>query len=274
MNRDRNPAWRPFLRRTALPSFAFLLFSAGCALLPGHEEEAPSPAPCSPPRPPAEYTVESRSVEGRAIRCTVLGSGPRRVLILGGFHGDEPAGPRLCRRLCDELRRRPALLEGRQVLVVPILNPDGRARHSRFNARGVDLNRNFDTSNRRETRTAGPVPLSEPETRFAAALIRVFRPACIVSIHQPLGCVDWDGPARAAAEALSQACGLPVKKLGARPGSLGSFAGVDLGLPTLTLELPAAASDMVEEELWRAYGPALLAAVRFIRKDVGIATTE
>jgi hypothetical protein len=78
----------------------------------------------------------------------------------------------------------------------------------------------------------------------------------------PMNCVDWDGPASALAEAMSAACGLPLRKLGAQPGSIGSYAGVDAGIPTVTLELPAAAARMTGEEVWRRYGPALLTAIR------------
>jgi protein MpaA len=58
-------------------------------------------------------------------------------------------------------------------------------------------------------------------------------------------------------------CGLPVRKLGVRPGSLGSYAGVELGVPIITLELPRNASDLSVDELWGRYGPSLVAAVLY-----------
>ena len=81
----------------------------------------------------------------------------------------------------------------------------------------------------------------------------------IVSIHQPVACVDWDGPpeAEALANKLAAACGLPVKKLGARPGSLGAWFGEVLGRPILTLELPADAPTDAGL-LWDRYGAGLL----------------
>jgi hypothetical protein len=54
---------------------------------------------------------------------------------------------------------------------------------------------------------------------------------------------------------------LPVKRLGAYPGSLGAFAGEDLGIPIITVELPGAASRLTEDELWTRYGPMMIAAV-------------
>ncbi len=57
-------------------------------------------------------------------------------------------------------------------------------------------------------------------------------------------------------------CPLPVKQLGSRPGSLGSFVGTTLHRPIVTWELPKDAS-MDGDELWETYGEALVAALRF-----------
>jgi protein MpaA len=52
--------------------------------------------------------------------------------------------------------------------------------------------------------------------------------------------VNYDGPAAAWAGAVAAACGWPARgDIGyPTPGSLGSWLGVDRGLPVLTLELP------------------------------------
>jgi len=209
----------------------------------------------------------ARSVQGKPIRSWVYGEGERTVMFLGGIHGSEPAGAGLCETLREYLVEHPEVLEGRRVVVAPALNPDGLAARTRTNARGVDLNRNFDTTNRKNTRRFGMRPLSEPESRLIAELITRFRPAAIVTVHQPLACVDYDGPAATLAMAMSRACGLPVKKLGASPGSLGSYAGVDLGIPIVTLELPATATRQDRAALWKTYGKAMLVAVRLIGVD-------
>jgi protein MpaA len=62
---------------------------------------------------------------------------------------------------------------------------------------------------------------------------------------------------------MAQYCNLPLKKLGAKPGSLGSHAGVTLGIPIITLELPKGADMFRSEYLWQQYGPALIAAVAY-----------
>ena len=66
----------------------------------------------------------------------------------------------------------------------------------------------------------------------------------MVAVHAPFACVNYDGPAAAWADAVAAACGWPARAdIGyPTPGSLGSWLGVDRGLPVLTLELPARAT--------------------------------
>jgi protein MpaA len=237
------------------------LFLAGCVIsVPTDFDPSNTPWPDENVRIPPPL---GSSVEGRLIRCSVLGSGPETVLILAGIHGDEPAGTVLTRMLRYHLVRHPALFEGKTVVIVPALNPDGLTRNQRRNAHEVDLNRNFDSRNRKPVKGYGKEPLSEPEARFITELIRRYQPGRIVSLHQPLACVDWDGPGRELAKVLAEACGLPMKKLGAKPGSLGSYAGVDLRIPIVTLELPGDATRMDPNEVWEKYGEAMLAVIRY-----------
>jgi protein MpaA len=203
-----------------------------------------------------------------------MGQGPDVTMILAAIHGDEPAGTPLVRRLKDYLHGRPDLLQGRKVLLLPVANPDGIARNSRLNSRGVDINRNFPAENRDEKPAHRGTPLSEPETRVIDRLIKEHDPNRIISIHQltetgpeaissrvPAGCIDYDGPAEELARRMAQDCDLPVEKLGAQPGSLGSYAGLTLGIPVVTLELPLNAHGFGSELLWARYGKALVAAI-------------
>jgi protein MpaA len=146
-------------------------------------------------------------------------------------------------------------------VLLAVANPDGVAHRSRFNANGVDLNRNFPAANRVNERKTGPSALSEPEARVIKQLIDQYSPDRIVSIHQPLACIDYDGPGVDIAARMTFYCDLPVKKLGARPGSLGSYAGVDLKIPIITLEMKANDSNLDSEVLWRKYGRVLIAAI-------------
>ena len=73
---------------------------------------------------------------------------------------------------------------------MPVANPDGLERSDRLNRHGVDLNRNFAADNRLDSHRFGLTPLSEPESRAIAAVIETHQPQLIVSIHQPLECID------------------------------------------------------------------------------------
>ena len=209
---------------------------------------------------PRQHLI-GRSVQGRPIFVQIVGQGTDTALIMGAIHGDEPAAGALVNELANRLRSDQQLLGGRRVVLLPTANPDGLAARTRENARGIDLNRNFDTSNRVDNGTNGLRPLTEPESQALEAAIKEFAPSRIVSVHQPLSCIDYDGPGEAIAARMAQDCDLPVKKIGARPGSLGSYTGETLKIPTITLELPPEASKMSDTVLWQKYGKALMAAI-------------
>jgi protein MpaA len=210
----------------------------------------------------SEPGIAGHSVEGRPISYTVHGEGPRVVLFMASIHGSEGAGTPLLEEMTRHLEKNPDTLRGATAILLPVANPDGLARGDRLNVHGVDLNRNFPADNRRDTPRFGLAPLSEPESRALHSLILNYQPQVIVSIHQPLACVDWDGPPETLdlAIRLANGCGLPVKKLGARPGSLGAWFGEVLGRPILTLELPRHAPGD-GAALWQRYGPGLLAVL-------------
>lgn len=191
----------------------------------------------------------------------VLGEGPDVTFILATIHGNEPAGTPLVRRLTRHLDQNREVLTGRTVVLLPVANPDGLANGTRFNVHNVDLNRNFIASNRSSKVRGGSEALSEPEARAIHQLIQQYGPDRIVSIHQPLNCIDYDGPGQQLASHMAQYCALPVKKLGAKPGSLGSYAGVTVGIPIITFEMLANDSELGSESLWRKYGKALIAAI-------------
>ncbi len=201
-------------------------------------------------RPVAEHEriVElGRSVNGRPLRMHVFGDAPNPVLIFAGIHGSEPASTALARRLVQHLRSNGRLPHEHGVAVLPAANPDGLAARTRTNTRGVDLNRNFPAQNWKLTRPSdthgGPRPQSEPETDALVHAVRSMAPSCIVSIHSISGrrqCNNYDGPGSTQAALLAASNGYPVKAtIGyPTPGSFGSWAGIDLQIPTITLELP------------------------------------
>ncbi len=212
--------------------------------------------------------VIGQSVEGRDIRVYELGDGPELIVFIAGIHGSEPAGVPLVKRLVFELERDPALLNGRRVVIVENANPDGLASGRRFNVNGIDLNRNFPADNHNTRRDRhGEAPLSEPESRaLYHLLVSLPQPARVITLHQPLKCIDYDGPEAETlplAEALAEVSGLPVKKLGSRPGSLGSWLGVDRQTPTITAEFLKSDTDLPDDALWEKYGAMMLKAVTY-----------
>ncbi len=194
--------------------------------------------------------VIGRSIEGRPIEAIAIGAGRTRLLVHGGIHGDEPGA-------VEAVERFVTLLDGTgpRVVAVPAVNPDGLAARRKDNARGVDLNRNFPARSfcpgaipgpTAATRyDAGPSPLSEPESAALAALVAREDPCVLVALHQPLACVNFDGPARDLAARMAAACGWPaVADVGyPTPGSFGARYGVDEQRPVITLELPRPASE-------------------------------
>lgn len=225
------------------------VFCAGC-----------SSAGVRPASSVSHSEVIGASVEGRAITAEILGREGPAFLIFGVIHGNEPAGEQLLELFLGHLRKNPSLYSRRRLVVIPVLNPDGLARKSRYNVRGVDLNRNFPASNFKKSRRNGPYPASEPETKALMKMIRQFRPTRVLAVHSPLLCVNYDGPADSLAAAMARASGYPLKpSIGyPTPGSLGSYAGVDLRLPTITLELPGKLSG---EKAWEDLKEALLVFV-------------
>lgn len=207
--------------------------------------------------------IAGLSVEGRPIEVHSYGHGRDVVLIMATIHGNEAAGTPLVHRLAVELESNPSHLEGRRVVLMPMANPDGFAADTRENANGIDLNRNFPADNFTVTDAHGREPLSEPESRTIKQVLDRERPNRVVSIHQPLACVDWDGPGEGLARAMGEWTDLPVKRLGSRPGSLGSYTGLSHNTPIITLELPREASELDPEALWRQYGNTLLAAIHY-----------
>ncbi len=189
-------------------------------------------------------------------------------MIMATIHGDESAGTPLVGRLVEHLQENPKLLKGRKVIIMPVANPDGYVHNSRYNVNGVDLNRNFPADNFDASQKHGAYALCEPESRAIKAVLDKYKPKRIVSIHQPVACIDYDGPAAELAAAMGLHTNLPVKRIGSRPGSLGSYAGLTLSTPIITFELPATATAMDRDSLWDAYGRSLLAAIRFPDDDL------
>ena len=85
-----------------------------------------------------EYFYETLEFRFPALRRAGMGAA-RRIYLSAGIHGDEPAGPLAALRLLQE-NEWPLNLD---LWFCPCLNPIGFLSNSRFNAKGIDLNRGY-----------------------------------------------------------------------------------------------------------------------------------
>ncbi len=189
--------------------------------------------------PPRE--VIAHSERGRPIVARRIGSAraARRVLVVGAIHGNERAGLPVLRAL--RATRPP---RGVQIVLVDSVNPDGGARNTRQNARGVDLNRNWPVGWRGggrafDTYFPGPAPLSEPESRGLNAYIRRLRPRVTLYYHQHKRLVDSSGGDRFLERLYARASRLPFRKLAALPGTATRWQNASFrGDTAFVVELP------------------------------------
>ena len=173
-----------------------------------------------------------------------------RVLLVGGIHGDEYSSVSIVFKWMNTLNEHHSGLFHWKIL--PLLNPDGllRAESQRMNSNDVDLNRNFpmadwenatrdyweNITKRNPRRYPGRYALSEAETQYLVNEIERFEPDVIVAVHAPHGIIDYDGPKNGPYK-LGR---LYLNLLGTYPGSLGNYAGVQMEIPVVTIELPYA----------------------------------
>jgi hypothetical protein len=249
-----------------LLSVAMVAFAAGCTVAPYGQGGG-----VEPPRRPTEpgpWREIGRSVEGRALRARSIGDGPRRVLWVGGIHGNEAEGAVATDELPAAFAAQPGLEQRVSLTILEDANPDGRAARHRGNAHGVDLNRNYPATNFVAGDTNGPEPLSEPEGRALHDLIVDLDPHLVIVAHSwgrkasgPPCFVNFDGPADHLAQqfgALSGYAVVPSENIHGTPGSLGSFVGIDRRTPILTIEYERGRSPSV---CWDETRAAILAVI-------------
>ena len=206
-----------------------------------------------------------QSVEGREIMLHSTGTSGERsggTLLIAGIHGDEKGTVAVLESFFKTYVCCAQPAGTGPIHVIWLANPDGFVRNSRYNARGVDLNRNFETNwSSQSEEPSGSGPWSEPESRALRDLILEVQPARIVSLHWALAEIDADGLqstrlARAMWDALTDAERAPYRMRvwedapasgftkDICPGSLGQWCGYGMRLSDgsapamVTLELP------------------------------------
>ena len=127
---------------------------------------------------------------------------------------------------------------------MPCLNIDGMHLKQRKNAAGVDLNRNLPTSDwsvqfTKESYYPGTHSNSEPENQCLVEYIKSYKPHFILSMHSWNPMLNTNGDCKRFAKAVSALTGYIITDdIGyPTPGSLGTYAGIERNIPTLTYEV-------------------------------------
>lgn len=192
-----------------------------------------------------ETTTIGKSTGGLSITLSCMGNGPVTSLLIGGVHGDEPEGFLFAERFLQEVQEGSLTVPDHLTLYVcPRLNPDGCSVDRRTNARNVDLNRNLPTKDWTKDFTnpryfPGLSAGSEVESELTVELIETLKPRMIMSLHSyEHAMINYNGDCLDLAQAMESTNGLPPKSdIGyPTPGSLGTYAGWERNIPTITLE--------------------------------------
>ena len=235
-----------------------------------------------------------KSFLGRDISALSVGEADDPVVISAGFHGSEWLTGLVLRRFIENMCRtaddgsclcgiriRPALF-GRRIVFIPFVNPDGAeiaqcgasgalrcanfvasatkdTRHWQANARGVDINHNFDAGWQRlrkmeaeqgingpaPTRYGGTAPESEPETCALTDFCRAGNVRHVVALHSQGEVIYWrygdkmPDRSRKMAEIMAQSSGYALED----PEGLASLGGFkdwfigEFNRPGFTVEL-------------------------------------
>jgi N-acetylmuramoyl-L-alanine amidase len=215
-------------------------FAAAAALGAGQLAPAAAP-PQSGPAAEAAPVVIGRSVDGRAILALRIGSARARVklLVVGSVHGNERAGEAVVEHLTKVPPPR-----GTALWLIEQANPDGAAAHTRHNANGVDLNRNFPYRWRPQDGVyeSGTGPASEPETQAIQRFVERERPRVTLWYHQALRMVVKSTGDPVLERRYSRASGLPRRRLPAYYGTATSWQNTTFdGDSAFVVELPGGA---------------------------------
>ena len=267
--------------------------------------------------PAARVFRAGKSALGKEIPALGMGRLKNASLFVGATHGEEWLTSLLLMRFAweiaaawtDEAPSFAGVTRVKGLFIVPMLNPDGveialdgprkagpfrdqteplyRANGGKWqaNARGVDLNHNFDAgwnilremetvsgiTGPAATRYGGPYPHSEPETRGIINLIYAFQPRRLYSFHSQGEEIFWEygglqvPQAESIARALSALSGYTlVKNSGlASHGGLKDWFIQEFRRPGFTIEIGKGENPLPIEDLEPIYGrllPLLTAA--------------
>lgn len=164
-------------------------------------------------------TIIGKSVEGRDIVAYHFGEGGNEILFVGGVHGGYDWNTSLLAyEAIDYLKANPSIIPSgkikEKVTIIPVLNPDGLYKvvgtstrfapsdvsksqnivvSGRFNANGVDINRNFDCDWQstgkwqNKTVSGGSAVFSEPESLAIKNYIEKNKPKAVIVWYSAAG---------------------------------------------------------------------------------------
>jgi hypothetical protein len=206
-------------RRVILLVLAIILVVVGIILIIAlRPEEKPSSTLIKDEEFEPRYEIIGNSIEGRDIEAYTYGTGTNHLLFVGGIHGGyEWNSVLLAYKLIDYLEENSEIIPlNLKVSIIPSLNPDGvykivekegrfsaedikvsreDSKLGRFNASGVDLNRNFDCKWQPESMwqnvkvSAGTAPFSEPEAKALRNFVLEAKPRVSVFWHSQANAV-------------------------------------------------------------------------------------
>ena len=117
-----------------------------------------------------------RSVLGEPIQLIKIGSGEKRILAWSQMHGNEATTTRAIFDLLNLFYIEKDnsflndILAKCEILIIPMLNPDGARVYTRVNANDVDLNRDLQA-------------LSQPESKLLNQVFKDFKPHFCLNLH-------------------------------------------------------------------------------------------
>lgn len=219
---------------------------------------------------PLKSFIFGQSALGLAIPAFRFGEQGPKVLILGGVHGDEIEGSTCALGL---LKRFSADFPYQlRLTLVPTFNMDGVINRSRLNGKGVDLNRNLPSNDWNpqafnERYPPGSHANSEPENQALTKFLADEKPSFILSLHSWKPLLNVNGECLEEAQAIHALTGYPIEPhIGyPTPGCLGTYAGLERGMPTLTYEIERG---LALDKVLEIHVPAVCAALEVAARRV------
>jgi len=208
-------------------------------------------------------TVLGLPIHGYRFKAPTATEGAKaHVLVIGGVHGDEPEGVVAGRTLLEIFRTKFDL--DLNLTLVPEFNPEGVLLKTRGNSNGVDLHRHLPTRDWSPIAATkryhpGPSPLSEKENQALVEWLKHHPVQLIISLHSWKPMLNTNGEIPEA-QIISKMTGYVIEPdIGyPTPGSLGTYAGHENKIPTLTYEIER---DITFDKILKTPVPAIIAGL-------------